>query len=585
VSPVRSLKRPCSALAKDSSAVSPARQAFTLQHTDDNWSKCPPGMAHRAVWSVGNGTSGDQEEGDLRPILTAQGLAHSVHQDFSQIPAFSSEHPNSSPLRGPLTVTSLPGVLQPRLAVGHVDDPFEREADRVAEWVMRMSARGFPTTSEQVGRQRVATVDESAEPLRSKQAGSVNAGNKESSHAPDIVDEVLRTPGQPLDASARAFFESRFGTDFSAVRVHSDPRAAESARSIGACAYTVGSNVVFDSAQFAPWTTAGQSLLAHELHHVVQQGAAGPHKFVQRQAASPEVATNNPAREPIAAGPAREPIAAGPAREPIAAGPAREPIAAGGPGYVSVSVGSTMTAEAGLREVYDQCARQITDEALKIAAEEGNTAEAVEKAARWAVTARNDLKVAIRSRGSVVIKALAEARNINRYGNKIGPSYDELIREGKTPPEIIGSSGQANVKWTRAATKLRLAGRLLIVLDLAMITWEVIEAPEGSRLRTVVGGAGGLAGVWAGGELGAAGGAKIGGAIGTFIEPGGGTAVGGLVGGIVGGFGGAIVGGIAGKRVSQKVYDIVDDIFAPNIDAEIERINAEQDAIIRSARK
>jgi len=147
-------------------------------------------------------------------------------------------------------------------------------------------------------------------------------------------------------------------------------------------------------------------------------------------------------------------------------------------GNVSVSVGQTMTAEAGLRAVYDQCARQITEAALKMAAEGGGSPEAVEKAARWAVQARNELKVALRARGSVVTKALAEARNIKKYGDKVGPTYDQLIREGKTPKDIIGSAGKANTKLSRAATKLKVAGRLLIAIDLAIVTWEVIEAPE-----------------------------------------------------------------------------------------------------------
>jgi hypothetical protein len=91
------------------------------------------------------------------------------------------------------------------------------------------------------------------------------------SEVPPIVHEVLRSPGQPLDAAMRAFFEPRFGRDFSHVRVHTDTRAAESARSVDALAYTVGNNVVFGSGQYVPHITAGRRLLAHELTHVLQQ--------------------------------------------------------------------------------------------------------------------------------------------------------------------------------------------------------------------------------------------------------------------------------------------------------------------------
>ena len=90
---------------------------------------------------------------------------------------------------------------------------------------------------------------------------------------PPIVDEVLRSSGQPLDGATRAYMEPRFGHDFSRVRVHSDARAAESARAVNAVAYTVGRDVVFAAGQYAPGTGQGRSILAHELTHVVQQGS------------------------------------------------------------------------------------------------------------------------------------------------------------------------------------------------------------------------------------------------------------------------------------------------------------------------
>ncbi len=88
---------------------------------------------------------------------------------------------------------------------------------------------------------------------------------------PPIVHEVLRSPGQPLDAETRAFMEPRFGHDFSRVRVHMDATAAESARAVNARAYTVGRNVVFGANQYAPGTHEGRRLITHELTHVVQQ--------------------------------------------------------------------------------------------------------------------------------------------------------------------------------------------------------------------------------------------------------------------------------------------------------------------------
>jgi hypothetical protein len=96
-------------------------------------------------------------------------------------------------------------------------------------------------------------------------------GTRNDSVVPSIVREVLRSSGKPLDHGTRTFMEGRFGHNFSSVRVHTDAAAAESARSVNAIAYTVGSDIVFGFSRFAPNTTVGNRLLAHELTHVVQQ--------------------------------------------------------------------------------------------------------------------------------------------------------------------------------------------------------------------------------------------------------------------------------------------------------------------------
>jgi hypothetical protein len=92
--------------------------------------------------------------------------------------------------------------------------------------------------------------------------------------APPAVNEVLRSPGQPLDEGARAFLEPRFGEDFSQVRVHSDAGASWSAEAVNARAYTVGADLIFGRGEYAPGTAQGRSLIAHELTHVVQQRSA-----------------------------------------------------------------------------------------------------------------------------------------------------------------------------------------------------------------------------------------------------------------------------------------------------------------------
>jgi len=88
------------------------------------------------------------------------------------------------------------------------------------------------------------------------------------------VEPVLSSPGRPLDPDTRRYMEARIGYDFGKVRVHTDSRAEESARAMGAQAYTAGNSVVFGAGRFAPDTGEGRRLLAHELTHVVQQDRA-----------------------------------------------------------------------------------------------------------------------------------------------------------------------------------------------------------------------------------------------------------------------------------------------------------------------
>jgi hypothetical protein len=106
--------------------------------------------------------------------------------------------------------------------------------------------------------------------LQRKSSNAANETQNES-EVPPIVHEVLRSPGQPLDRETRAFMAPRFGHDFGNVHVHTDAKAAESARAVNSQAYTVGRDVVFASGLYRPHSAEGRSLLIHELAHVVQQ--------------------------------------------------------------------------------------------------------------------------------------------------------------------------------------------------------------------------------------------------------------------------------------------------------------------------
>ncbi len=170
--------------------------------------------------------------------------------------------------------------MQPKLAVGEVDDPLEQEADRVADQVMRMadSEHSIAAAPLQLSR-KCADCDEEEHKLQKKTTGIARGANQ----APAIVHDALRSPGQPLDAQTRAFMEPRFGRDFDHVRTHTDGLASASASAVDALAYTVGHNIVFSSNRYVPSTEAGKRLLAHELAHVVQQRpeALGPDRHSQ----------------------------------------------------------------------------------------------------------------------------------------------------------------------------------------------------------------------------------------------------------------------------------------------------------------
>jgi len=169
--------------------------------------------------------------------------------DFSQIPLHFSQ-------------TTLP---QTKLMMNQPGDVYEQEADQVAEQVMRMTDQGPSVYNE----------DKEENALMRKQSGQ--AGTPVATDpfgVPPLVHNVLNSGGgQPLDATTREFMEPRFGFDFSQIRVHADERAAESAHSVSARAYTVGQEIVFGEGQYAPGTSEGKRLIAHELTHTLQQGA------------------------------------------------------------------------------------------------------------------------------------------------------------------------------------------------------------------------------------------------------------------------------------------------------------------------
>lgn len=143
--------------------------------------------------------------------------------------------------------------LQRKLKIGASNDPLEREADRVADQVMAMPLNSNINTSP---------------PHIQRFSGQASDGL---TTAPASVDRVLASSGRSLEPVLRQDMESRFGYDFSQVRVHTGGAAEQSARDVNAQAYTVGDKVVFGEGRFAPGSHEGRRLIAHELTHVLQQ--------------------------------------------------------------------------------------------------------------------------------------------------------------------------------------------------------------------------------------------------------------------------------------------------------------------------
>ncbi len=195
-------------------------------------------------------------------VLTGTALPHFGH-DFSRIPI----HPPTG------------GAIKTKLAINKPGDEYEQEADRVAEQVMRMPEPRLQRACACDGTCPKCQTERHSHIHERLQATRVGSGDLVQSALPATVNEVLAAPGQLLDSGTRGFMESRFGHDFSQVRVHTGGAAEQSSRALNARAYTVGNKIVFGASQFAPGTSEGRKLLAHELTHVVQQTGAGGKKI------------------------------------------------------------------------------------------------------------------------------------------------------------------------------------------------------------------------------------------------------------------------------------------------------------------
>ncbi|WP_394825893.1 DUF4157 domain-containing protein [Pendulispora albinea] len=268
----------------------------------------------------------------VRSDLGDEGVANVQHIDFGgpmsggRIFAQKPQpRATRSRLVAPKPAPKHASALQAKWAIGAVDDPLEREADRIAERVLGMSDSAAslglaigshvpssapasagagpspgvmqrrceaceddkqedgPTIGRNADiRRRVdPDADEELEPGEEDSVLAPAPQAKATSGTGFAPGEGVRSAiarglagGEPLSRAARAFFEPRFGYDFRRVRVHADGSAAAAAHAVGAYAFTLGRDVVFGAGQYAPDTRKGRQLLAHELTHVIQQDHA-----------------------------------------------------------------------------------------------------------------------------------------------------------------------------------------------------------------------------------------------------------------------------------------------------------------------
>jgi len=205
-------------------------------------------------------------------------------------------------------------IIQPKLTVGAPNDLYEKEANSVADKVMRMQeptivdrkAAGLksPTTLQR-------QTEEEEEPIQmkgnksgsfiqkkcaecEKEEGKIDRKPlaksssfiqaKSQKTTPLVFDSLSKSihtsrgKGTSLDPNTHAFMTKRFGNDFSKVSVHTDANSVQMNRELHSRAFTVGHDIYFNEGQYQPKSDQGKHLLAHELTHVVQQNGNHQHK-------------------------------------------------------------------------------------------------------------------------------------------------------------------------------------------------------------------------------------------------------------------------------------------------------------------
>ena len=247
--------------------------------------------------------------GELQRVAVPRSTAALPMRSHDAAPPARSERQSAPPLQHLMAVRA----LQPKLAIGAVDDAFEREAERTAREVTGSDAPGVPSAvggrplAASLMRMAQRAIGKRDEPVKKdddeKKRDPVKVQRHASGAGPEVVPagieasiQSLSGGGEPLPASLRAELEPRFGYDFSNVRAHTGNEAAASANALGARAFTVGDHIFFGAGEYQPSSLGGRRLLAHELTHTIQQQPAAGRAARLRPAVS---------RAPVQAAPRR----------------------------------------------------------------------------------------------------------------------------------------------------------------------------------------------------------------------------------------------------------------------------------------
>jgi hypothetical protein len=175
-------------------------------------------------------------------------------------------------------------VIQPKLVIGQPNDKYEQEADRVAEQVVQqLNASKTSESNAAQTIQREVMPDEDEDRLQMKPMIQLQEASGEVAVTSEFESSIqqMRGGGQPLPDSIREPMERSFGADFSGVRIHLDETSDKLSRTINAQAFTTQQDIWFRRAQYNPMSQMGQTLIAHELSHVIQQ--EGISETIQRK--------------------------------------------------------------------------------------------------------------------------------------------------------------------------------------------------------------------------------------------------------------------------------------------------------------